>query len=241
MIIGCDISDYQGAMDWSKALDQGIKFAWVKATEGSTWWGKHYERNIHGAIDLGIPVGPYHFFHPELDARRQAKHFARFFDDKFTLPPALDVEYLPLVWKLKRGRKALYDGALYKFTDELLDLTGKQCVVYTNSFWDYNLPLTDWAWRLPLWVANWYAPRWTPADGPKEIPGKPFVNSSRNNWPWIPREWSNHKKNFEFWQWSANGNGLGAAYGAQSKDIDLDCWRGTQEELIEWCRKFGKP
>ena len=34
---GIDVSHYQGNIDWDMIKDQGIQFAYIKATEGSTY------------------------------------------------------------------------------------------------------------------------------------------------------------------------------------------------------------
>lgn len=35
-VFGVDVSSYQGEVDWSVLAEQGVEFAFIKATEGST-------------------------------------------------------------------------------------------------------------------------------------------------------------------------------------------------------------
>ena len=47
-----------------------------------------------------------------------------------------------------------------------------------------------------------------------------------------PRDW----REWLFWQWSADGNGRGAEFGAQSNSIDLDYYNGSQDDFDD---EFG--
>lgn len=42
---GIDVSSYQGEIEWTQFEKQGIKFAFIKATEGSTFVDEYFERN----------------------------------------------------------------------------------------------------------------------------------------------------------------------------------------------------
>ena len=58
---GVDVSRYQGDIDWPVLAGQGIDFAFIKATEGSTLVDPRFAANLDGATAAGLRVGAYHF------------------------------------------------------------------------------------------------------------------------------------------------------------------------------------
>ena len=57
MVRGIDVSAYQGEIDWDKIADQGFKFAYIKATEGTTLVDKRFKTNWDDADDAGLYRG----------------------------------------------------------------------------------------------------------------------------------------------------------------------------------------
>ena len=94
---GIDVSAWQGTINWAKVADAGIRFAIMKATEGSSWNDPTYAKNVSGATSNGIVVGAYHFADPSSasgDAVAEADHFvsvAR--NSPGDIVPALDIEH----------------------------------------------------------------------------------------------------------------------------------------------------
>ena len=80
---GIDVSSHNGTVDWAKAANAGVKFAWVKATEGQNHVNRNWVKRYEGAVNSNIIVGAYHFArpdfnkydNPEADARAEFKHF----------------------------------------------------------------------------------------------------------------------------------------------------------------------
>ena len=60
-IHGIDVSKYQGLIDWDQVRNAGVKFAWIKATEGGDHTDAQFWRNWTAAKAAGIPRGAYHF------------------------------------------------------------------------------------------------------------------------------------------------------------------------------------
>ncbi len=52
-IQGIDVSYWQGDIDWKKVRDAGIKFAFIKATEGGDHLGPKFRQNWHAAKRAG--------------------------------------------------------------------------------------------------------------------------------------------------------------------------------------------
>ena len=59
---GIDVSRYQGDIDWEIIEGQGIDFAFIKATEGSSHIDPCFEKNWEEAEQTSIFPGAYHFF-----------------------------------------------------------------------------------------------------------------------------------------------------------------------------------
>ena len=58
---GIDVSKYQGDIDWNSVYGSGVKFAWIKATEGGDRVDDKFEQNWTRAKEAGLPRGAYHF------------------------------------------------------------------------------------------------------------------------------------------------------------------------------------
>lgn len=74
---GVDVSSYQGKIDWNVIASQGISFAFVKATEGSSLVDPCFASNYGNAAAAGLRVGAYHFFSFDSPAETQADSFIK--------------------------------------------------------------------------------------------------------------------------------------------------------------------
>lgn len=91
---GIDVSSYQGKIDWDLLSKQNIRFAFIKATEGSTFVDPYYKTNFSNAIKTDLRIGSYHFFSYDSSGLTQAENFISIVaktDD--ILPPVVDVEF----------------------------------------------------------------------------------------------------------------------------------------------------
>lgn len=92
---GIDVSHHQGAIAWAKLPEQGVRFAWIKASEGGDGRDSLFRRNWDGAAAAGVPRGAYHFFTLCRPGAEQAANFIAAVPlDPKALPPAVDLEYL---------------------------------------------------------------------------------------------------------------------------------------------------
>ena len=90
---GVDVSHYQGEIDWPTLSGEGIRFAYIKATEGSSSQDGQFRENWTNAAQTGLRIGAYHFFSFETDGRAQAENFISVVGIvPGMLPPAVDVE-----------------------------------------------------------------------------------------------------------------------------------------------------
>jgi lysozyme len=91
---GVDVARYQNAVDWKRAAANGIRFSYVKATEGGDRVDPNFKTNWNASARAGIPRGAYHFFYFCRPAIEQAEWFIRNVPrTKGALPPVLDIEW----------------------------------------------------------------------------------------------------------------------------------------------------
>lgn len=91
---GVDVSSYQGEIDWNVLASQNISFAYLKATEGSSYLDPYFLKNYEAAIKTDLRVGAYHFFSFESSGTTQAANFITTVPKTATmLPPVVDIEF----------------------------------------------------------------------------------------------------------------------------------------------------
>ncbi|HUI21508.1 MAG TPA: GH25 family lysozyme [Methylocella sp.] len=91
---GIDVSKYQGDIDWNSVHGAGVRFAWIKATEGGDRVDEKFAQNWAAAKTAGVPRGAYHFAYWCRPMEEQAAWFtANVPNDPDALPPVLDVEW----------------------------------------------------------------------------------------------------------------------------------------------------
>ena len=94
---GIDVSHYQPSVNWSTVKSNGVKFAYIKATEGTGYTNPSFSSQYTGATNAGLIRGGYHFARPDVSTgAAQAKYFLAhgggWSADGITLPGALDIE-----------------------------------------------------------------------------------------------------------------------------------------------------
>lgn len=93
-VFGVDVSSYQGIVDWTVLAGQGVKFAFIKATEGSALQDRQFAANWAGAGQAGIRAGAYHFLSYDSPGETQAENFISIAPiSDGMLPPVVDIEF----------------------------------------------------------------------------------------------------------------------------------------------------
>ncbi len=202
MIPGIDVSKWQGEINWAKVKQAGVRFAFIKATQGISHTDPYFSANWQSARTVGLLRGAYHYFHPRLDARIQAQAFSRALaEDCGELPPAVDLEAPEL------SGPALINS-LASFLQELEMLTSFKAILYTSpGFWSsYTTPFPpEWPANHPLWIAHYGV-------GSPSIP-----------YPWL---------NFTFWQFTDRAEVAGITrFPGRRPKVDLNWFNGSQSEL----------
>lgn len=129
---GVDISSHQGWIDWEKFSENDLDFAFIKATEGSTFKDKFYNSNIKGIQNTDIVPGAYHFLSFESDGKSQAENFISSVDAKsISLPPVIDLE-LYGEYNKKPPSNAKVREILDEMIPRLYEEYGRYPIIYTN-------------------------------------------------------------------------------------------------------------
>ncbi len=129
---GVDVSSYQGEIDWGALAEQGISFAFIKATEGSRYVDRYFDKNIKGAREAHLRAGAYHFLSYDSSGLEQAENFISAVPDyPEMLPPVVDVEFYG-DYEKNPPDKAETDRILSELLGELSEHYGKKPIIYTT-------------------------------------------------------------------------------------------------------------
>lgn len=169
---GCDVSGWQRPheIDWSEMHDDGLRFVFVKATQGGTGISKRFALHMKAAGAAGMLRGAYHFASfkgtRKNEPREQAEHFVTFVQRHavLDLPYVLDVEWQAYKTKAKReadlGRNyskfpaSAVNDFIDQFGQRVHELTGLLPILYTGrSFWRYRMARTKEFTNWLLWQA----------------------------------------------------------------------------------------
>jgi GH25 family lysozyme M1 (1,4-beta-N-acetylmuramidase) len=153
---GVDVSHWQGTINWTKVDNDGVQFAFMKATDGTSYTDPLFSRNWSEAKSHGIFRGAYHFAEPSSSsgsAAAQARHFVSTVGSLThagDLPPVLDLEATGGL-----GRTALTSW-VSTWLSTVERLTGRNPMIYVSpSFWEYYLGNSTAFHHYPLWVAHY--------------------------------------------------------------------------------------
>ena len=131
---GVDLSSYQGSVDWDVLSAQDIRFAFIKATEGSSFVDPRFKENWSSAAETDLRIGAYHFFSFESSGEKQAALFCNTVGSVDNmLPPVIDVEY----YGEFRSNKNIDIPAVKKELRTLIDILAAEYdmkpVIYADS------------------------------------------------------------------------------------------------------------
>lgn len=131
---GIDAARYQGSIDWGPARRAGVRFAWLKATEGGDHLDPGFNLNAPGARAAGVPVGAYHFYYFCRSAAEQAAWFIANVPRRAgDLPPMLDMEWNHLSPTCRtRPAAAEVRAAIREFSAIVAAHFGTAPVIYTT-------------------------------------------------------------------------------------------------------------
>jgi lysozyme len=201
-LLGIDVSHYQGDVDWHAVARSEVRFAYIKATEGSALVDPTFRNNWMNTRDTGLLHGAYHFAHPGQPAESQAVHFASVLGAPSfgELPPALDLELMDGV-----GAGAVVQWTL-TFLRKAEALLGRSFVIYTGGLWRRQLgdPIVPELQNHMLWTARYSLEQ-----------------------PVLPKNW----KRWDFWQFTDGQSGEVVHVPGVRGACDCNRFRGDLAEL----------
>jgi lysozyme len=151
---GIDVSNHQGAIDWTAVAGDDITAVYIKATEGQTFVDQRFAENWAGAASAGLRRGAYRFF-SLCPGAAQAANFLRVVPkDRDALPPALDLE-----WGACKDRsdRATFQRQVTAFIETVEREVGKPVVVYALPSFTAAYPVPEQFIRDP-WVRRLLIP-----------------------------------------------------------------------------------
>ncbi len=221
---GCDVSRWQGDIDWARAKAAGVDFVMIKlggrstSEEGAIYMDSKFERNIKGALENDVKVGIY-FFSQAITIREaieEASYCIEVLKD-------YDIDY-PVCFDFEQGKAsdkrrtylAMADGRLTKelLTEiacafcNTLETAGYESMIYAsrNSWkserWDGEFLNQNYR----TWLAVWYKTTsyMAPTFGTGNTEG---LNTFKSKYyKWLPTfEIKENKGNYVMWQYSDSG------------------------------------
>lgn len=148
-VYGIDVSAHQGAINWEKVANDGIEFAYVKATEGGDFTDRRFAENWREAQRVGLDRGAYHFFTLCRPGAEQAAHFLRIAPpDRGALAPAVDLELAGNCDD--RPPRMTVERELDAFLAAVERAWAREAVLYVGDEWEPVYPVRTRLDR-PLW------------------------------------------------------------------------------------------
>jgi GH25 family lysozyme M1 (1,4-beta-N-acetylmuramidase) len=137
--LGFDVSNWQGTVDWATAYKNGARFAYIKATEGTTYKDPTFNANYTNSYNAGFIRGAYHFARPDSSGgKAQADYFVShgggWSKDGKTLPPLLDIEYPEGAACYGLSQSAMRSW-ITAFLTEVHAKTTRWATIYTTTAW----------------------------------------------------------------------------------------------------------
>ncbi|MEU6734391.1 lysozyme [Streptomyces physcomitrii] len=159
---GVDVSGHQGSVDWGALWNSGVKWAYVKATESTTYQNESFTQQYNGSYDIGMIRGAYHFATPDTaSGAAQANYFVDhgggWSKDGRTLPGVLDIEWNPYGDACYGMAGAPMVNWIADFLNTYKARTGRDAVIYTATSWWTQCTGNSAAFGAtnPLWIARY--------------------------------------------------------------------------------------
>lgn len=220
-IHGIDVSKYQGEIDWQAARAGGVRFAWLKATEGGDHLDSMFRVNWERARAAGIPTGAYHFYYFCRPVEEQIAWFkAHVPPAPDALPPALDMEWVP---ESKTCPKPPPHDQIRRdmrvFLREMELHYGKKPIIYTTVDFHRDV-LHGHMHDQQFWV--------------RSVAGHPSTRYGERPW--------------RFWQYTATGRvpGIGEnvdrnIFGGSAKEWELFLAQNRQDQILTGSIQPNRP
>lgn len=156
---GVDVSHYQGEIDFIRLEQQGMRFAFIKATEGSTHVDDMLEQNLAAVQESSMRFGLYHFFSFDSPGSTQAENFiANVPAIEGMLPPVIDVEFYGDYSFWRAPESEMVERQLRDMVDVLEQAYGRKPIIYCTLS-AYQRYIKEAFGDCDLWIRSVY---WQP-------------------------------------------------------------------------------
>ncbi|MGW6597521.1 lysozyme [Streptomyces sp. NPDC055036] len=159
---GVDVSGHQGNVDWASLWNSGVKWAYVKATEGNYYKNPYFAQQYNGSYNIGMIRGAYHFGTPnDSSGANQANYFVDggggWSRDGKTLPGVLDIEWNPYGEQCYGRTPAQMVAWIRDFLTTYKARTSRDAVIYTATSWWKTCTgnYAGFGSTNPLWIARY--------------------------------------------------------------------------------------
>ncbi|WP_327289724.1 lysozyme [Streptomyces sp. NBC_01198] len=137
---GLDVSGYQGNVNWSSVAANGGRFAYVKASESTSYVNPYFAQQYNGSYNAGLIRGAYHFATPDTSSgAAQADYFLAhgggWSKDGKTLPGMLDIEWNPYGATCYGLSASSMVKWILAFSNEYHAKTTRWVTIYTATSW----------------------------------------------------------------------------------------------------------
>ena len=161
-MVGIDVSEHNGTLDWAKIKAAGISFAIIRDGYGVSHTDNCFKRNMEGALAQGIHVGLYHFSYAlnPAGAKKEAEFVLKLLEPykgKITLPVFFDFEYDTVSYAKKQGvtlGKEAFNAHTTAFCDTI-QAAGYRAGVYYNLDYLRNYVDKDRIGKYAQWYAQY--------------------------------------------------------------------------------------
>lgn len=159
---GVDVSGHQNAVNWAALWGSGVKWAYVKASEGTYYTNEDFTQQYNGSYNVGMIRGAYHFATPDtttgaVQANYFVDHGGGWSKDGRTLPGVLDIEWNPYGAQCYGKTAAGMVAWIRDFVNTYKARTGRDAVIYTATSWWQSCTGNNAGFGAtnPLWVARY--------------------------------------------------------------------------------------
>lgn len=150
---GIDVSEWQEEIDFREVANSGIEIVYIRASEGTNYIDPYFRQNYEEAKANGLKTGFYHYLtaRNEEEARAEAEFFVA--NIKGTEPDcklAMDFEVFDNLSTEEVNEISEV------FLQTVQNLSGKECVIYSDAFNAREIFDEELAQKYAIWVADYF-------------------------------------------------------------------------------------
>ena len=202
-VLGCDVSKWQGNINWTQAKNAGIQYAFIRVayrgrTDGVIRLDPNFRANVQNAINAGVKVGVY--FYSEAINEREAVEEANtlisnIYMYNISMPLVIDYEGFNQNERIGQANlsKSAYTGIVSAFCEKVKSAGYTPMVYASTSYFTNYLEGEYLSNAYCIWSAAYSNP---------------------------PEHYNSFK--YDFWQFTSSANAV--QYGMEPGSVDLDYW-----------------